>query len=70
MDKIIMSVDNLDDGSAVINFDLYDNEQDMVVKTSGYVMSRQEDDHFVVTVFDAEGEVLSETLVPFNFIEL
>jgi hypothetical protein len=61
--------DTLDDGSGVLNFDALDIDEDQPVATSGYVMARMEEDDkcFIVTVFNADGDVLSETVVPFNF---
>ena len=66
--KIVMETDRLDDGSAVINFDLLDNNYELD-KVGGYVMARMEDNAFVVNVFNARGDVLSETVVPFNFLD-
>jgi hypothetical protein len=61
--------DTLDDGSGVLNFDAIDDNEDQPVATSGYVMARIEHDtsDFIVTVFNSDGDVLSETVVPFNF---
>ena len=61
--------DTLDDGSGVLNFDAFNSGEDQPVATSGYVMARIEHDvsDFIVTVFNADGDVLSETVVPFNF---
>lgn len=61
--------DTLDDGSGVLNFDAIDDSEDQPVATSGYVIARMDHDvsEFVVTVFNADGDVLSETVVPFNF---
>lgn len=61
--------DTLDDGSGVLNFDAIDDGEDQPVATSGYVIARMDDDvsEFIVTVFNADGDVLSETVVPFNF---
>jgi hypothetical protein len=69
--EIMMNVDTLSPTTAVINFDIYDADEDQVVKGGGYVMSRQdnEDQCFYVVVCDADGNVLSETVVPFNFKE-
>lgn len=69
--EIMMNVDTLDNQSAVINFDIYDNDEDQVVKGGGYVMSRQDDEDqcFYVSVCDVDGNILSETVVPFNFKE-
>ena len=64
-----ITADILDDGSGVLNFDAIDNSEDQPIATSGYVMARMEEDEgeFIVTVFNADGDVLSETVVPFNF---
>lgn len=69
--EIMMNVDTLSPTTAVINFDIYDADEDQVVKGGGYVMSRQDDETqcFYVVVCDADGNVLSETEVPFNFKE-
>jgi len=68
-EKIVMTPDELDDGSVVINFDITD-DYNIPTKQGGYVMTRQdeEDKCFYVTVFNANGDVLSETVVPFNFV--
>jgi hypothetical protein len=69
--EIMMNVDTLSPTTAVINFDIYDADEDQVVKGGGYVMSRQDDEDqcFYVSVYDADGNILSETVVPFNFKE-
>jgi hypothetical protein len=67
---ITMTPETLHDGSAVINFDAIDPEYDnQVVAQAGYVIARQdnEDKCFYVTVFDVNGDVLSETIVPMQF---
>lgn len=68
-DYITMIPDKLDDGSCVINFDVLNDNEDLPMATGGYVMTRQdnEDQCFYVSVFNADGDVLSETVVPFNF---
>jgi hypothetical protein len=68
-EKIVMTPDELDDGSVVINFDITD-DYNIPTYQGGYVMARKdnEDNRFYVTVFDHHGEVLSETVVPFNFM--
>ena len=68
-EKIVMTPDELDDGSVVINFDVTD-DYNIPTKQGGYVMVRKEDDHFMIIVFDAEGNVESETNLPFNFQEV
>ena len=69
-EKIVMNSDELDDGSYVINFDVTD-DYNIPTKQGGYVMVRQEDDDqcFTVSVFNAEGDVVSEVHVPFKFRE-
>lgn len=67
-ERIVMSVDNFDSEDAiVVNFDVYDLEEDAVTQVGGYVQVRQLKDEFRVLIFDVEGDVLSETSVPFNF---
>lgn len=67
-EKIVMNSEELDDGSVVINFDVTD-DFNIPTQQGGYVMARMEEDEgeFIVTVFNADGDVLSETVVPFNF---
>jgi hypothetical protein len=67
--KICMNADTLDDGSAVLNFDVYDEQDQTIVAQNGYVLVRQKIDRFMVLVFDGDGDLLSETVVPFNFVE-
>ena len=69
-ENILMRTDRLDDDSVVVNFDVYDTEQHEVTKDGGYVHIRQEETAHTVTVYDCEGNVLSEVNVPFNFKEL
>ena len=59
MNTIIMSSEQLDDGSFVVNFDELD-DKDTVVVTGGYVQVRLEDGLVSVTVFNKEGIVLNE----------
>jgi len=69
--QITMSAETLDDNSVAVNFDMWDNENGQVVAQAGYVLTRQDDQDkcFYVTVFNAEGGVLSETVVPMHFNE-
>ena len=69
-EQLLMRTDRLDDDSVVVNFDVYDTDQREVTKDGGYVHVRQELEFFNVTVYDCEGNVLSEVNVPFNFKEL
>jgi hypothetical protein len=67
-ETITMQSDQLDDGSVVVNFDVVDDCY-IPTRQGGYVMTRQEPDCFMVTVFNKEGDVLSETVVPFDFTD-
>lgn len=67
MEKIVMNPDRLDDDSVVVNFDMVDGED--VIKQNGYVYVQQKEDMFIVIVYNAEGDVMSETHLPFNFKE-
>jgi hypothetical protein len=68
-EKIVMTPEELDDGSVVVNFDVTD-DYNIPTRQGGYVMTRKDEDDkcFYVTVFNANGDVLSETVVPFNFM--
>lgn len=71
-EQIEMRADVLDDGTHVVNFDVYEVDgEELPVKQGGYVMVRQDDDDqcFAVTVFNADGDVVSEVHLPFNFKE-
>jgi len=69
-ENLLMRTDRLDDDSVVVNFDVYDIEQREVTKDGGYVHIRQELEFFNVTVYNCDGDILSEVNVPFNFKEL
>jgi len=68
-EKIVLGAETLDDGTAVINFDVENIKTGDVIKFGGYVMTRidETDKCFYVTVFNGDGDVLSETTVPFDF---
>lgn len=68
-EKIVMATDELDDGSIVVNFDVTD-DYSCTTRTGGYVKTMQDNDDncFYVVVFNKDGDVLSETVVPFDFI--
>ena len=68
MENILMKTDRLDDDSVVVNFDI-ENEEGEVIKQSGYVHVRLEDDQYVVTFYNAEGDVLSEINTTLEFKE-
>ena len=69
-EKIVMNPETLDNGTAVINFDVTD-DYNIPTRQGGYVMTRKDEDDncFYVTVFDADGNVLSETIVPFKWAD-
>ena len=70
-EKIVMTPDELDDGSVVVNFDMTD-DYNIPTRQGGYVMARKDEDDkcFYVAVINSNGDVLSETVVPFNFSEV
>lgn len=63
MNTVIMSSDQLDDGSFVVNFDELD-DTDTVSVTGGYVHVRLENGFVTVTAFDRDGAVMGETVYP------
>jgi hypothetical protein len=67
MGNIVMNTDRLDDDSVVVNFDMVDGVD--VIKQNGYVYVQQKEDMFIVIVYNAEGDVMSETHLPFDFKE-
>ena len=70
-EELQLNTDHLDDGSVVINFDIFDTENDQVVKQGGYVMVRKDEDDrlFYITIIDASGDVAHEIRLPFYFEE-
>ena len=44
MDEIQVNPETLDDGSVCVNFDVYDKENDEVIRTGGYVLICKEED--------------------------
>jgi hypothetical protein len=69
-EKIVMNPEELDNGARVINFDVVD-DYNIPTRQGGYVMARQDEDDncFYVTVCDEQGNILSETVVPFKFMK-
>ena len=67
MIKVVMNQVRLDDNSVVINFDKFDVSNGELVGEGGYTHVRQESDAYSITVFDCDGEVVSETRLPFKF---
>ena len=68
-ETIAMNPESLDNESAVINFDVVDNETQEVTQTGGYVMTRHDPENkcINVVVINHNGDVLSETTVPCIF---
>lgn len=63
-EKVIMSGDQLDDGSLVINFDKEDDNG--ISNTGGYVLVRQEDDCFIISTFDGQGNLVNEYVMDYQ----
>ena len=70
-EKIAMNFDELGRHSVCINFDITD-DYNLPTKQGGYVMSRLDyaDECFYIVVVNSDGDVLSETKLPFNFKEV
>jgi hypothetical protein len=64
MREFIMTGDQLDDGSLCINFDQQDDNG--ICNTGGYVLVRQEDDGFIITAFDGQGNLVNEYNMPYS----
>lgn len=68
--NVQVNCDTLDDDRTVVNFDLYDTEQDEIVAQSGYVQIEQGNaENFILTVFNSDGDVSYTVALPFNFKE-
>ena len=66
---IKMNAAVLNEGNAVVvDFDGYENAEN-VTHNGGYVRVLKEEGAFVVTIINSEGDVVSETEIPFNFVE-
>ena len=59
-----MNSDQLDDGSLVINFDKQD--ENGICNTGGYVLVRQEEEGFIISTFDGQGELVNEYVMDYN----
>mgnify|MGYP006921297664 CR=1 FL=1 len=64
MKEFIMTTDELDDGSCVINFDQQDDGS--IVNTGGYVMVSQDDTGFIITAIDGQGNVVNQYMMPYH----
>ena len=69
-EKIVLAFDELDHLSACINFDVTD-DYNLPTRQGGYVMARRDDEDscFYIVVVNSDGDVLSETKLPFDFKE-
>lgn len=69
--RMTIDTNTFDDNSIVVDFDLYENRGGELEQThfGGYVRVSQDDDAqcFTVVVIDADGDVLSQTVVPYKF---
>lgn len=59
-----MSGDQLDDGSLLVNFDMQDDNG--ICNTGGYVHVRQDEEGFVVTCYDGQGNIVNEYVMPYS----
>lgn len=68
-EKVNIELAYLDNHSVAVNFDVYDIEQDETTKNGGYVHVRKDDGEqkFIIVVFNAEGDVVNETHLPYAF---
>lgn len=66
---IDMSVEQLDDGSSCISFDILDMNDGDTVANGGCVITNEDYDkqRFVIKVFQGNGQLMSVTFIPFNF---
>lgn len=72
--KVVTSVDRPlypDDNRIIVDFNVYDVEADEVSHLGGHVCIRQndKDEQCNIVVFNANGDVVSETTIPYEFIE-
>ena len=72
--KVVTSVDRPlypDDNRIIVDLDVYDFEADEVSHVGGYICIRQsdEDQEFNVVIFNANGDVISQTRIPYQFME-
>jgi|Laugresbdmm110sn_1035088.scaffolds.fasta_scaffold344229_1 hypothetical protein len=73
--KVVTTVDRPlypDDNRIIVDLDVYDFEADEVSHVGGYICIRQsdEDQEFNVVIFNANGDVVSETTMPYEFVEV
>jgi hypothetical protein len=53
----------------LVNFDGHQNEESGVTHHGGYIRVEQDTDSFYVVIINSAGDVVSETEIPFNFVE-
>jgi hypothetical protein len=56
--NFIMTGDQLENGSLVINFD--EEDDNGICTTGGYLHVRNEDGEITITLFNSEGDVMTE----------
>ena len=54
-------------GEGDIYVEIYKCDGDKTVADGGYVSIRLDTDHYLITVLNCEGDVISETRVPLHF---
>lgn len=64
MREFIMTGDQLDNGSLVINFDMQDDNG--ICNTGGYVLVSQEDNGFYIKAFDGQGNLVNEYVMEYD----
>jgi hypothetical protein len=57
------------DNLIIVNFDGHQNEETGLTHHGGYVRIKQDTDSFYVVIINSQGDVVSETEIPFNFVE-
>ena len=57
------------DNLIIVNFDGHQSEESGVTHHGGYVRVEQDTDSFYVVIINSAGDVVSETEIPFNFVE-
>jgi hypothetical protein len=59
------------DNRIIVDFNVYDFEADEVTQVGGHLCLRQsdEDKEFNVVIFNANGDVISQTRIPYQFME-
>jgi hypothetical protein len=68
VNKVEMNVDReVYEDSVVVTFDLRDTQDDEIFAVGGYVQVIQDEECFQILVFNKDGDIVSDTEVPFDF---